>query len=73
MNHSNIRHKCDSFSLLIDMFFDRESTVVITKFNKLSESALTTYCQNFGKVIRCFIKNPAQARNKEPCKFDIVR
>ncbi|CAF0781768.1 unnamed protein product [Rotaria sordida] len=48
------------------MFFDRESTVVITKFNNLSESVLTNYCTNFGIVLRCFIKTSTQARNKDP-------
>ena len=54
------------------MFFDRDSTVVITKINNLSESALNTYCQNFGKVVRCFIKTAAQSRNKEPCKCQTI-
>ncbi|CAF3901801.1 unnamed protein product, partial [Rotaria sordida] len=48
------------------MFFDRESTVVITKFNNLSESVLTNYCKSFGNVLRCFIKTSNQTRNKDP-------
>ncbi|CAF3374838.1 unnamed protein product [Rotaria sp. Silwood1] len=48
------------------MFFDRESTVVITKFNNLSESVLTTYCKKFGTVLRCLIKTSTQSRNKDP-------
>ncbi|CAF4560215.1 unnamed protein product [Rotaria sp. Silwood2] len=47
------------------MFFDRESTVVITKFNNLSESVLTSYCKKFGSVIRCLIKTSTQSRNKD--------
>ncbi len=54
------------------MFFDRESTVVITKLNNLSESVLTTYCQNFGKVLRCFIKTSTQTPKKDPCKSIIL-
>jgi alpha-ketoglutarate-dependent taurine dioxygenase len=54
------------------MFFDRESTVFFTKLNNLSESALTTYCQKFGTVVRCYIKNSSQTRNKDPCKFKII-
>jgi len=53
------------YNLPRDMHFDHESTVVITKINNLSESVLTTYCQNFGKILRCFIKPPMQTRNKE--------
>ncbi|CAF1020731.1 unnamed protein product [Adineta steineri] len=48
------------------MFFDRESTIVITKINNLSESVLTAYCQNFGKVLRCYIKNSSQSPKKDP-------
>jgi archaellum component FlaC len=48
------------------MHFDRESTVVITKINNLSESVLTHYCQNYGKILRIFIKSAAQTRSKEP-------
>ncbi|UJR10525.1 hypothetical protein I4U23_014728 [Adineta vaga] len=48
------------------MFFDRESTVVITKLQNLSESVLTAYCQKFGKVLRCFIKTSPQTPKKEP-------
>ena len=51
------------------MHFDRESTVVITKISNLSESVLTTYCQKFGKILRCFLRTASQSRNKEPCKF----
>jgi len=40
--------------------------LLLTKLNNLSESVLTTYCQNFGKVVRCFIKNSTQSRTKEP-------
>lgn len=54
------------------MHFDAESTVVITKINNLSESVLTNYCQNFGKILRCFIKNAAQSRSKEACKFNFI-
>ncbi len=54
------------------MHFDRESTVVITKINNLSESVLTNYCQNFGKILRCFIKPSTQTRNKESCKFNLI-
>ena len=54
------------------MFFDRESTIVVTKFNNLSESVLTAYCQKFGSVIRCLIKTSTQSRNKDPCKSFIV-
>jgi len=54
------------------MFFDRESTVVITKLNNSTESVLTAYCQNFGKVLRCFIKTSTQTPKKDPCKSDIV-
>jgi hypothetical protein len=54
------------------MHFDRESTVVITKINNLSESVLTTYCQNFGKVLRCYFRSAAQSRNKEACKSNII-
>lgn len=50
------------------MLFDRESTIVITKINNLSESALTGYCQKFGTVIRCVIKPSSQSRSKDPCK-----
>jgi len=52
------------------MHFDHESTVVITKINNLSESVVTTYCQNFGKVLRCYLKNSTQSRTKEPCKSE---
>lgn len=55
-------------SIRLGMFFDRESTVVVTKLNNLSEAALTNYCQNFGKVVRCFIKVSQQTPRKEPCK-----
>ncbi|CAF2272640.1 unnamed protein product [Rotaria magnacalcarata] len=48
------------------MLFDRESTIVVTKFNNLSESVLTAYCQKFGSVIRCLIKTSTQSRNKDP-------
>ncbi|CAF4749492.1 unnamed protein product [Rotaria sp. Silwood1] len=48
------------------MFFDHESTVVITKLNNLSESVLTTYCKKYGTVLRCSIKTSTQARNKDP-------
>ncbi len=50
------------------MHFDSESTVVITKINNLSESVIRNYCQNFGKILRCYVKSAAQARNKEACK-----
>ncbi|CAF2118784.1 unnamed protein product [Rotaria magnacalcarata] len=43
------------------MLFDCESTVVITKFNSLSDSALIGYCQNFGKIIRWSMKTSTQA------------
>ncbi len=52
------------------MLFDRESTVVITKINNLTETVLTNYCKNFGRIIRCFIKSAAQTRSKESCKFN---
>lgn len=52
----------------LDMHFDRESTVVITKINNLSESVLTNYCQNFGRVVRSYLKSAIQSRNKEPCE-----
>ncbi len=54
------------------MHFDRESTVVITKINNLSESVLTHYCQNFGQILRCFIKSAAQTRSKESCKSNSI-
>ena len=54
------------------MHFDRESTVVITKINHLSESVLTNYCQKFGKIIRCFMRTASQSRNKESCKFNQI-
>ncbi len=54
------------------MHFDRESTVVITKINNLSESVLTHYCQNYGKILRIFIKSAAQTRSKEPCKSNLI-
>ncbi|CAF0867879.1 unnamed protein product [Adineta ricciae] len=47
------------------MFFDRESTVVITKLHNLSESVLTSYCQKFGTVLRCFIKSSSQTPKKD--------
>ncbi|CAF2038643.1 unnamed protein product, partial [Rotaria magnacalcarata] len=43
------------------MLFDCESTVVITKFNNLSDSALIGYCQNFGKIIRWSMKTSTHA------------
>ncbi|CAF1423571.1 unnamed protein product, partial [Rotaria magnacalcarata] len=43
------------------MLFDCESTVVITQFNNLSDSALIGYCQNFGKIIRWSMKTSTQA------------
>ena len=52
----------------VDMFFDRESTVVITKLGNLPETALISYCRKFGNVIRCLIKTNTQAKMKEPCK-----
>ena len=52
----------------VDMFFDRESTVVITKLGNLPETALISYCRKFGNVIRCLIKTNTQAKTKEPCK-----
>ncbi|CAF3399869.1 unnamed protein product [Rotaria socialis] len=48
------------------MLFDRESTIVVTKFNNLSESVLTAYCQKFGSVIRCLIKTSTKSQNKDP-------
>ena len=55
------------------MHFDRESTVVITKINNLSESVLTNYCQKFGKILRCFLKTAAQSRSKEACKSNRIK
>lgn len=49
------------------MHFDRESTVVITKINNLSESVITNYCQNFGRIVRSYLKTALQSRNKEAC------
>ncbi|CAF3065969.1 unnamed protein product [Rotaria socialis] len=43
------------------MLFDCESTVVITKFNNLPDSALIGYCQNFGKIIRWSMKTSTHA------------
>ncbi|CAM4888880.1 unnamed protein product [Rotaria socialis] len=62
---------CRSFSSYsvqyeLYMLFDRESTIVVTKFNNLSESVLTAYCQKFGSVIRCLIKTSTKSQNKDP-------
>lgn len=51
--------------MLHNMHFDRDTTVVITKINNLSEVALTNYCHKFGKILRCLVKSANQTRTKE--------
>lgn len=54
------------------MYFDRDTTVVVTKLNNLSDVSIKNYCQNFGPIVRCLIKTSSHSRNKDPCSFFFI-